>query len=253
MENRTKLSNEKGNTPKRKKIRKKTMIRSVFLLLFLLGINTFAWFTYISRAEVSINGSVVSWDVNFLDENGAVEDMDIEITEMQPGMIPFEKKIEIVNNSDVGARFSYQINSVSILGIEILQRELNETIINSLQNDYPFILRIIPGKTELAIGDATNFQVTMNWSYEEQEKYYRLNSIYSYDPSIYYYTFTNNTYQIDQTVTADNFASKVETGLYLAKDDADSFFGYQCGNYEQNTGQPCIKIGLELRVSQLEN
>lgn len=251
MENQTKLSNEKLNNPKRKKARKKAIIRSVILLLFLFGINTFAWFTYISRAEVSINGSVVSWNVNFLDENGAVEDVDIEITEMQPGMIPFEKTIEIVNHSDVAARFSYDIKSVNILGIEILQGESNENIISSLQNDYPFILNIIPGKTDLAIGDSTNFQVTMDWSYEETEKYYRLNSVYSYDPSVYYYTYTNNTYQIDETVTSDNFASKVATGLYLEKDDADSFFGYQCGNYEQNTGNPCIKINLELRANQV--
>lgn len=251
MENQTKLSNEKLNNPKRKKARKKAIIRSVILLLFLLGINTFAWFTYISRADVSINGSVVSWNVNFLDENGAVEDVDIEITEMQPGMIPFEKTIEIVNHSDVAARFSYDIKSVNILGIEILQGESNENIISSLQNDYPFILNIIPGKTDLAIGDSTNFQVTMDWSYEETEKYYRLNSVYSYDPSVYYYTYTNNTYQIDETVTSDNFASKVATGLYLEKDDADSFFGYQCGNYEQNTGNPCIKINLELRANQV--
>lgn len=251
MENQTKLSNEKLNNPKRKKARKKAIIRSVILLLFLLGINTFAWFTYISRADVSINGSVVSWNVNFLDENGAVEDVDIEITEMQPGMIPFEKTIEIVNHSDVAARFSYDIKSVNILGIEILQGESNENIISSLQNDYPFILNIIPGKTDLAVGDSTNFQVTMDWSYEETEKYYRLNSVYSYDPSVYYYTYTNNTYQIDETVTSDNFASKVATGLYLEKDDTDSFFGYQCGNYEQNTGNPCIKINLELRANQV--
>ena len=44
MENQTKLSNEKLNNPKRKKARKKAIIRSVILLLFLLGINTFAWF-----------------------------------------------------------------------------------------------------------------------------------------------------------------------------------------------------------------
>lgn len=251
MENQTKLSNEKLNNPKRKKARKKAIIRSVILLLFLLGINTFAWFTYISRADVSINGSVVSWNVNFLDENGAVEDVDIEITEMQPGMIPFEKTIEIVNHSDVAARFSYDIKSVNILGIEILQGESNENIISSLQNDYPFILNIIPGKTDLAVGDSTNFQVTMDWSYEETEKYYRLNSVYSYDPSVYYYTYTNNTYQIDETVTSDNFASKVATGLYLEKDDADSFFGYQCGNYEQSTGNPCIQIDLELRANQV--
>ena len=91
------------------KQRKKTIIRSIVLIIFLLGVNTFAWFTYVSNVDVSINGSVISWEINFLDENGATNNVDVEITDMKPGMLKFEKDIEIINRSDIGAEINYEI------------------------------------------------------------------------------------------------------------------------------------------------
>lgn len=91
----------------------------------------------------------------------------------------------------------------------------------------------------------------MDWTYEE-DKYFKVNSLYTYDSAINYYILANNTYQVDNTVTADNFASKVQTGLYLTKDDADSYFGYACGNYEVNTKKPCMDVHVVLEVSQLK-
>ena len=89
----------------------------------------------------------------------------------------------------------------------------------------------------------------MDWTYEE-DKYYKVNSLYTFDPAINYYVLSNNTYQIDNTVTSENFLEKMQTGLYLEKDDADSYFGYACGNYEMNTNKPCMDIHMDLEVSQ---
>ena len=51
---------------KRRKKRRKVIFRSVILIAFLLIVNTFAWFTYISRAGLTLNGSVIDWDISFL-------------------------------------------------------------------------------------------------------------------------------------------------------------------------------------------
>ena len=241
----------KFNQPveQRRKRRRKTIIRSVLLIAFLLIINTFAWFTYITKANLSINGSVVSWEVSFLDQNSIVKDIDIAITNMKPGMMQFSKTIDIVNNSDVAAKFTYKIKSVEFLGTEIFKGEETEAIKQKLEQDFPFSLKIIVGKQDLDLTDTSSFQVTMDWTYEE-DKYYKVNSLYTFDPAINYYVLSNNTYQIDNTVTSENFLEKMQTGLYLEKDDADSYFGYACGNYEMNTNKPCMDIHMDLEVSQ---
>lgn len=241
----------KFNQPveERRKKRRRTIIRSILLIAFLLIINTFAWFTYITKANLSINGSVVSWEVSFLDQNSIVKDIDIAITSMKPGMMQYSKTIDIVNNSDVAAKFSYKIKSVEFLGTEIFKGEETETIKQKLEQDFPFSLKIKVGKQDLDLTDTSSFQVTMDWTYEES-KYYKVNSLYTYDPTINYYVLANNTYQIDNTVTSENFLEKMQTGLYLEKDDADSYFGYACGNYEANTNKPCMDIHMDLEVSQ---
>lgn len=246
-----KLFKQEQSISNKRKARRKTIIRSLLLIAFLLIINTFAWFTYITKADLSINGSVVSWEVSFLDQNSIIKDVNIAITDMKPGMLQFSKTIDIVNNSDVAAKFTYKITSVEFLGTQIFQGEETDVIKQKLEQDFPFSLKIIPGKQELDLKDTSSFQVTMDWTYEE-DKYFKVNSLYTYDSAINYYILANNTYQVDNTVTADNFASKVQTGLYLTKDDADSYFGYACGNYEANTKKPCMDVHVALEVSQLK-
>ena len=233
----------------RRKSRRKTIVRSILLIAFLLIINTFAWFTYISKANLSLNGSVVSWEVSFLDQNSIIKDINIAITDMKPGMMQFAKTIDIVNNSDVAAQFTYKITSVELLGTKIFEGEETETIKQKLEQEFPFTLKMIVGKQDLDLTDTSSFEVTMDWTYEE-DKYYRVNSLYTYDPAVNYYVLANNTYQIDNTVTEDNFQSKMQTGLYLEKDDADGFFGYACGKYEADTNKPCMDVHVELEVSQ---
>ena len=114
-------SNE--NLQDRKKLRRKIIIRSVLLVAFLLGINTFAWFTYISRAGVTLNASVVNWDVLFQDETNAIKDIHIEITDMKPGMLTYEKQIEITNHGDIDAKMGYIIKNATLLGQDIFQNK----------------------------------------------------------------------------------------------------------------------------------
>ena len=245
-----KLSNQELCLNKFKRKRKRIIIRSVILVIFLFGVNTFAWFTYISRADLSINSSVVSWEVNFMDQNSIVKDIHIMVTDMRPGMMPFSKTIRVLNYSDVAAQFSYQINSLKILGIEQLGQKTTEEMVQVLKEEFPFSLTFTFGKDLLEIGDTSDFVFLADWVYEDN-KYYKVNSLYQYDPSIFYYTYVDNDYQIDSTVTSENFLDKVSSGLYVFKDDADSYFGQACGKYEREAGKGCIDIQMELKVTQV--
>ena len=215
MENQKKLS-DNSLIIEKKKARKRVVIRSLLLIALLLVVNTFAWFTYISRAGVTLNGSVIDWDISFLNENGAVKDIQIDITDMKPGMIPFEYKIQIQNNSDVAANIKYDIKSVKLLGTELLQEGQEDQIEESLKTEYPFVLELITEKDDIGINEMINFKITLNWDYQASN-YYKLNNLYTYDAGVYYYTIVDDTYQVDNTVTEENFKEKVASGLYLDK------------------------------------
>lgn len=234
---------------KKRKSRKKVIVRSVLLVAFLLAINTFAWFTYISRAGVTLSGSVVNWDVTFLEETNVIKEIEIDITDMKPGMVPFEKEIVINNGGDIDAQLNYRIESLTLLGQELLQDNQDEAI-NSIKNDYPFKLELTSSSTIIPVKGSSHVKIGLKWDYEADE-YYKLNNLYTYDSGVYYYTLVGSTYQVDNTVTAENFATKVASGLYLEKDDADSYWGYSCGKYETDTGKSCLHMRLVLNVTQV--
>lgn len=233
-----------------KKKRKIVIIRSILLLGILLSINTFAWFVYITKADVSLKGSVVSWEVKFLDQNSIVKDINVDINDMRPGMLPFNKNLKIMNSSDVDAEFNYEINQVEVLGQPIYTELSTEEIEEKLKNDFPFQITITTDKKDIDIDQSANFDIDANWEYEAQNKYYQVNSLYRYDPSIYYYTYNGTSYQVDNTVTEDNFNDKINTGIYVEKDDADSFFGQACGEYTSINKKSCVSMKMKLEVSQ---
>lgn len=243
-----KLSDNTDALLERRKARRKVVFRSVLLVAFLLIINTFAWFTYISKAGVTLSGSVVNWDVTFLEETNVIKEIDIDITDMKPGMVPFEKEIVINNGGDIDAKLNYRVESLTLLGQELLQDKQDETI-GSIKNDYPFKLELSSSSDIIPVKGSANVKIGLNWDYEADE-YYKLNNLYTYDPGVYYYTLVGSIYQVDNTVTEENFATKIANGLYLEKDDADSYWGYSCGKYENDTGKSCLHMRLILNVTQ---
>ena len=168
---------------------------------------------------------------------------------MKPGMIPFEYDIQIQNNSDVAANIHYKIISAKLLGNELLQEGQEEAVTESLKAEYPFVLELTSDREDIQIGEMVSFKIALNWDYQAST-YYKVNNLYTYDSGVYYYTLVDGTYQVDNTVTQDNFSEKVASGLYLEKDDADSFFGYTCGKYEDETGEPCLQLKVDLNVTQ---
>lgn len=236
------------------KQRKRLKRRSIFLALFVLGVNAYAWFVFISSASVNVRSNVISWDVNFLDENSEVKDLQILTSDLYPGMDTYTKTIKIKNNSDLRAKFEANIDSISVLGEEVSNfSNTYEEKVNYLKNTYPFIVNITYPKDILDKNDSMDLVITIDWPYENTDalarEYYKLTNQYKYDDSVIYYKLVNNSY-VDAGITSANFDSN-KLNLYLEKDDADSYLGYSCKNYKDNTAQSCFKFHLVLTVTQI--
>lgn len=236
------------------KQRKRLKRRSVFLALFVLGVNAYAWFVFISSASVNVRSNVISWDVNFLDENSEVKDLQILTSDLYPGMDTYTKTIKIKNNSDLRAKFEANIDSISVLGEEVSNSSNTyEEKVDYLKNTYPFIVNITYPKDTLDKNDSMDLVITIDWPYEKTDdlarEYYKLTNQYKYDDSVIYYKLVNNSY-VDAGITSANFNSN-KLNLYLEKDDADSYLGYSCKNYKDSTSQSCFKFHLVLTVTQI--
>lgn len=236
------------------KQRKRIKRRSIFLALFVLGVNAYAWFVFISSASVNVKSNVISWDVNFLDENSEVKDLEILTADLYPGMDTYTKTIKIKNNSDLRARFEPNIDSISVLGEEVSNS--TNTYLQSveyLKNTYPFIVNITYPKDTLEKNDSMDFVITIDWPFEKNDdlarEYYKLTNQYKYDASVIYYKLVNNSY-VNAGVTSSTFNSD-KLNLYLEKDDADSYLGYSCKDYKDDTGESCFKFHLVLKVTQI--
>ena len=50
---------------------------------FLLAVNTFAWFVFITNGDGRINADVIAWDIAFIDEESQTELLDIELEDYE--------------------------------------------------------------------------------------------------------------------------------------------------------------------------
>ena len=228
------------------KSRKKLKIRAIILALFALGVSAYAWFIFVSDLSVNFSGHVREWDVQFLDDSTEINRLVIDQT-FYPGMDDFSETVNIINSSETGATFSFEINELTILGINSL-KSTSALTLASLQNDYPFVIDMYGSKVNLDENDSLSFTVEASWPFNAANTYFLLTPHYTFDPSIKYYTYSSGTYS-QATVTSSNFNSLKST-LYVEKDDADSFFGENCATYENTNNLPCIHMLITLKVTQ---
>ena len=235
----------------RKAFLKKKYI-SILLALFTLGVNIFAWFAFSTTAEVELDGTVASWDVAFKDSNGVESShFIVEVADMKPGMTTFSKAITVTNKSDVQAEFVYTIQSLKLFGNNVTDFD-NNNVDNYLQSTYPFIISVVPSKNSLDTNDSLTLNVSVAWDYESEDPlYFKTLNLYTYDEGFNYYTLNENTYSLAE-VNSSTYDSLKNT-LYLEKDDADTFFGEKCGEYEKSTSKPCLELDLQLQVQQKNN
>lgn len=228
--------------------KKKTAIkiRAFIMAGFLLAVNSFAWFVFISNGNGNITADVISWDIAFLDETEQVEVLDIELDDLYPGMIDFTKKIVVMNKSDLPAKFSYEIESVIVYGVEYKVDDYK----TSLQNDFPFKITFDHNKIDLNIDEKLDFSISVSWPFESTNNYYKLNELYPYMDLVNYYTLENGTYT-KINVTQGNFATLVTNGLYVESDDADTYWGEKSVTYKkENPEGSAITLKVKLVVTQ---
>lgn len=239
-----------GFYKKLQKSRKRMLLRSFLFALFLIGVNIFAWFTYVSKAGLQLEGIISSWDVEFNANGKPTTKVDFYVSDMKPGMLDYSQKVIIHNLGEVSADVSYDIASLSIMGRDVDASNKDE-IIRRLNSFYPFSVNLNIDSVIIQPQGYTNFSASLSWDYEIQEKFYQLDSLYDYNGEFNYYNLVDGKYVVNDSVTADNF-NELRNNLYLEKDDADSYFGYACGQYEKNTGKSCLAMKLVLKVIQKE-
>lgn len=228
------------------KRRKKLKLRSMLLIIFLFGVNAYAWFVYMSNASIELNSTVSTWNVTFFDDTEEVKDLVINTGNIYPGMETFTRQFKIKNKSDTKASFSYMIDDLSILGNDITIDDKE----NYLKNDLPFTVSLIPSKTELDENDTLVFDIKIDWPYEAENPYYKVIDLYKYKDNFNYYEKTDLGYS-KVTVSDISYPNEVASGLYIESDDADTYFGIECDSYKQITGSDsCLSFHIKLDVIQ---
>ena len=235
------------------KRRNKLKRNGIILAMFLLVVNTYAWFVYLAKASLTVDASVIGWDIKFYDENGEEMDVTINIKDLYPGMKDYQKKIIITNDSSLKGEFSYTISDLKLIGIESDIKESNQ-LVESLQNDYPFKVTFESDKNELdSDGDFTNFYIRVVWPFESDNKYTLIKERNKFQGLYPYYKLDNQNYIIDEEVTSINFLDKVNSGIYMDSDDIDTFWGEQAVIYKDNNpDKGTLTFKLNMRVEQVE-
>ena len=225
---------------------KKKKIMALLLALFTLGVNAFAWFVFSTHAEFTYEGQVTSWDVELQEGEHAVNNFIIAV-DMEPGMTDFEKEYVVNNYGGVNARLTYEVTSLSILGTTVDLTGVADPIAY-LQTFYPFSIDISSDKTVILSGDEAEFDVVISWDFEDATAYYQMNEVYNFDDSFIYYQKSGNVYT-PFAVTSSTYTAN-RSSLYLEKDDADTYFGMNCGTYQDTTGLSCLELQISLAIEQ---
>ena len=114
---------------------------------------------------------------------------------------------------------------------------------------YPFSIYFTPSSTTIGPGSNITFDINIVWPYEDNTKYYKLNEVYEYDRAFKYFNLVGTNYVersiLDQTSYENNLDD-----LFLGKDDADTYFGMMCHQYEQTSGLPCLTMTMTLKAEQ---
>lgn len=233
----------------RKKIRKKLIFPLLFIL-FTLSINAYAWFAFISQATLGVDMSVASWDVDFTENNVVTNSVIVSITDMMPGMLDYSHTVKINNHGDVNAEVTYWLTEMKVLG-NTINVSNSDQVLTNFRTKYPFVLNVGTTSNVISPNGSTDFNVNLSWEYENTSKYYRLDNLYSFNPSYIYYTKNEENY-VETAVTSSNYTS-LRDNLYLYKDDADTYFGEACGKYEKDNDLPCIEVKFKVVVQQLNS
>ena len=156
--------------------------RLIFLIVLLAG-NTFAWFIYTSRVDNRISVHVKAWDVVFqAGENEVSSNVDVNISEVYPGMDDYEYNITAYNRSEVPASLTYKLLEANILGTQyvtvegraergessVLGDPTSAQLIQILENDYPFSISVGVSNGTISQGSGEEeYTISVTWPFEQ--------------------------------------------------------------------------------------
>ena len=156
--------------------------RIIFLIILLAG-NTFAWFIYTTKVDNRIDVHVKSWNVVFqADDEQVTSNIEVEISDVYPGMDDYEYNVTAYNMSEVPASLTYQLLEANILGTEYITVEgradrheqpnvndlTSELLIERLQYDYPFIISFSVTNDVLeAESGEEDYTLSITWPFEQ--------------------------------------------------------------------------------------
>lgn len=235
------------------KKRKKIKRNGIILALFLLVVNTYAWFVYLAKASLSVDASIVGWDINFYNEDATEMDVNINIKDLYPGMIDYQKKIIITNDSSLNGKFSYNVSDLKIAGV-VSDEQNSDKLIESLGNDYPFKVSFVADKTSVGKdGDFIKFYIRVVWPFENNNGYTLIRNTNKFQELYPYYKLYGKEYVVDNEVNNNNFLDKVNSGIYMNSDDIDSFWGEKASIYQENNpNEATLSFKLNMKVEQVE-
>ncbi len=161
---------------------KKVKISRIIFLIVLLAANTFAWFIYTSRIDGTITVHVKAWDVVFeSNETEIASNVEIDISDLYPGMEDYTHSITAYNKSEVSASLSFKLLEARILDVTYVtvegRAERGEEpddddltaaqLISKLANDYPFAITFSISSALISAEDgASSYTINAEWPYE---------------------------------------------------------------------------------------
>ena len=224
---------------------KKNLIK-ISLLFVLLGvsINAFAWLSSNNTATVDAEADVSSWIVRFTDKNNVDIKEETYALWMLPGMQDDVYPVHASNEGTTDAKVTVEVTDLNILGAAV---NLNEA---DVLKKFPFEFQLPTGEIDLDAGDETDFNTTISWTYED-EQYFKNDAYYGgFQPDFVYYTKNGDDYE-ETEVTASTYET-LKDSLYIYKDDIDTFFGQECGEYQNSTGKACITFKVTYKATQVQ-
>lgn len=149
---------------------KKTKLSTLLLLALLFASNSFAWFVYSTRVQNSVSAYVRAWNVAFeIGTEPSVNYINIDISDVYPGMTTYTRNIKASNNGDTPAELSYEVLSATLFGVtyEPDENMTSAELAHMLANDYPFKINITLSTDVIAVGAHDEYySISVSWPYE---------------------------------------------------------------------------------------
>lgn len=124
----------------------------ILFVIVLLSANTYAWFLYATRVDMSIIGKVRAWNILVeVNEEEITQELAFFVNDLYPDMEEYNETLTITNSGDTNANLSLEIKSARILDKTyncddesfIVEGVEYEDLEDLLANAFPFKIGVI--------------------------------------------------------------------------------------------------------------